>query len=84
LPIRDNQDGDRTVRFWRRIVPSEHAENAAQREADHHRWGDDGGFIPETELPRTPAPTRSPWREIGIATAVGFAIGWLTSPRGGR
>jgi hypothetical protein len=62
------------------IMKSEPAEGAAQHEADHHRWADDGGFIPETEIPRTPAATRSPWPAIGIAAAVGFAVGWVTSP----
>lgn len=67
-------------------MKSERAERAAQREADHNRWADDGGFIPEAEAPRTLAPTRSPWRAVGIASAIGFAVGWLTSPgsRGGR
>ena len=62
-------------------MPSEHAEHAAQREADHHRWADDGGFIPEAETPGPPVPTRSPWRAVGIAAAIGCAIGWLTAPR---
>lgn len=65
-------------------MKSEHAERAAQHEADHQRWADDGGFIPEREAPRAPVPTRSPWQAVGIAAAIGFAIGWLTSPRGGR
>lgn len=61
-------------------MTTEHAERAAQHEADHHRWADDGGFIPEMELPSTPAAARSAWRAIVIAAAVGFAFGWLTSP----
>ena len=65
------------------IMKSEHAERAAQHEADH-RWADDGGFIPEMETRVAPVVTRSPWRAVGIAAAVGFALGWLTSPRGGR
>lgn len=67
-------------------MPSEREERVAQKERDHHRWADDGGFIPGVEAPRTAAPAWSPWRSIGIAAAIGFAIGWLTSPgsHGGR
>ena len=57
---------------------SEHAE----READHHRWADDGGFIPAPEIPAPIVATRSPWRAIGVTAALGFAIGWLTAPSG--
>ncbi len=63
-------------------MPGEHAERAAQREADHHRWADDGGFIPAPETPAAATATRPPWRAIGVAVALGFAIGWLTGPRG--
>jgi ElaB/YqjD/DUF883 family membrane-anchored ribosome-binding protein len=66
-------------------MPSEHDVRTAQKETAHQRWADDGGFIPETETPGALVRTHSPWRAIGIAAAVGFAIGWLTSPgsRGG-
>ena len=62
-------------------MPGEHAEHTTQREADHHRWADDGGFVPDLEVPLAVAGTRSPWRAIGVAAALGFAIGWLTGPR---
>jgi hypothetical protein len=53
---------------------SEHAE----RESDRHRWANDGGFIPTSESPAPVVATRSLWRAIGVAAALGFAIGWLT------
>ena len=67
-------------------MKSEPGERAGQKESDYQRWADDGGFIPEAEAPGGSAPARFPWRVIGMAAAVGFAIGWLTSPgsRGGR
>jgi hypothetical protein len=65
-------------------MQSENSAPTTQRELALQRWADDGGFIPERETTRTPVPTRSPWRAVGVAAAVGFAIGWLTSPRGGR
>lgn len=59
--------------------------DAAQRESDHQRWADDGGFIPEPETVRPVAAlsiiTRNPWAAVGIAAGVGLAIGWLTGRR---
>jgi hypothetical protein len=60
---------------------SEHTERVVQSEADHHRWADDGGFIPAPETPAPAPATRPPWRAIGVAVALGFALGWLTGPR---
>jgi hypothetical protein len=68
------------------MEPSQHTTRAVQPEFELQRWADDGGFIPGRETLRTPVPTRSPWRAVGIAAALGFVIGWITSPgpRGGR
>ena len=60
---------------------SEPTTRAAQGEADYQRWADDGGFIPAQESPAPVVATRSLWRAVGIAAAIGFAIGWLTTPR---
>ncbi len=67
-------------------MSSEHPTRTTQQEHDHHRWADDGGRTPEPEVTKPRIPARSPWRAIGIAAAVGFAIGWLTAPEshGGR
>jgi hypothetical protein len=55
--------------------------DAAQRESDHQRWADDGGFTPdEVAAP----PVRSPWTAVGVAAALGFAVGWLTGRRSPR
>jgi hypothetical protein len=54
------------------------SERAAQREVDHQRWADDGGFIPEPEPETT---TRSPWPTVAVAIALGFVFGWLTARR---
>lgn len=57
--------------------------DAAQKESDHQRWADDGGPTPDPEPARARpgVPTRSPWAAVGIAAAVGFAVGWLTGHR---
>jgi hypothetical protein len=47
-----------------------------QQEVDHHRRADDGGFIPSPERPEAAVVTRTPWLIIGIASALGFTIGW--------
>lgn len=47
----------------------------------HHRWADDGGFIPDTHDASVAVVRRSPWPMVGAAAAVGFVIGWLTSRR---
>ena len=63
------------------MTRSEHA----QRESDHQRWADDGGFIPESQpreaRTRTTDVARSPWASVGVAAALGFALGWLTCRR---
>ena len=53
--------------------------DAAQKEADHQRWADDGGFTPDHHVAE--AAPRNPWVAIGIAAGVGFALGWLTGRR---
>ena len=58
---------------------SEQATRAAQQDADHQRWADDGGFTPDPHVPA--ATTRSPWVAVGVAAAIGFALGWLTGRR---
>ena len=42
---------------------SDRTTRAAQKESDHHRWDDDGGFIPEPAEPeaRIAAGARNPW-----------------------
>ena len=60
----------------------EPSERAAQQETDLQRWADDGGRIPGTP-PQARAGVRpvSPWRAVGVAAAVGFAVGWLSTRR---
>ena len=53
--------------------------DAAQRESDHQRWADDGGFIPEPEA-EAPLRARNPWAAVAVAAGLGFVLGWL----GGR
>jgi ElaB/YqjD/DUF883 family membrane-anchored ribosome-binding protein len=60
--------------------PIEHAERAAQREADHQRWADDGGPTPAAEMHEAVVVARPPWLALGVAVAVGLVIGWLTAP----
>ena len=61
------------------------ARDAAQRESDHHRWADDGGYIPEMEAGRPVVAlgivARNPWVAVGVAAGIGFALGWLTRRR---
>ena len=64
---------------------SERTTRAAQKESDHQRWADDGGFIPGPETARPVsalhAIARNPWAAVGIAAGIGFALGWLTGCR---
>jgi hypothetical protein len=57
----------------------------AQRESDHDRWADDGGFSPEPDaaLPKPVIPTalKKPFAAVGLALAVGLAIGWFVRRR---
>jgi ElaB/YqjD/DUF883 family membrane-anchored ribosome-binding protein len=55
----------------------------AQRESDHQRWADDGGFIPKLQAVEAAvgAVLRHPWAVVGVAAAVGFALGWVTGRR---
>jgi ElaB/YqjD/DUF883 family membrane-anchored ribosome-binding protein len=57
--------------------------DTAQREMDHQRWSDDGGFIPKPQAAEVAvgAVLRHPWAVVGVAAAVGFALGWVTSRR---
>lgn len=59
--------------------------DAAQRESDHDRWADDGGFIPEPAAARPEAGIealgRTPWAAFAAGAALGFAVGWLTARR---
>ena len=59
------------------------SERTAQREADHQRWADDGGFTPDPEpdRPTTPVFARSPWVAVVVAAGVGFALAWLVGRR---
>jgi ElaB/YqjD/DUF883 family membrane-anchored ribosome-binding protein len=66
---------------------SEYKARAAQRESAYNRWADDGGHTPDPEVTDAIGFTRSPWLAVGVAAALGFAIGWMTNPprsRGGR
>lgn len=59
--------------------------DAAQRESDHDRWADDGGFIPGPDAVRPEAGlealVRTPWAAFAAGIALGFAVGWLTGRR---
>lgn len=45
--------------------PATRVEDRAQREADHQRWADDGGHIPDSQLDTpTPAPLMLPVRLV--------------------
>ena len=59
--------------------------DATLRESDYQRWADDGGFIPKPEATRSVAAlnviARIPWAAIGVATGIGFALGWLIGCR---
>ena len=59
-------------------------ESDHQCESDHQRWADDGGFTPDSQSHGAQtliADDRFPWSAVGIATALGFALGWLTGRR---
>lgn len=59
--------------------------DAAQHESDHHRWADDGGFIPEPVVVQPEAGikalVRTPWAMLAVCATLGFAVGWLTGRR---
>ena len=61
------------------MQPIEQTARAAQREVDHQRWADDGGVIPDSRNKGTETGAGSPWTAVGIAAALGFALGWLIS-----
>jgi hypothetical protein len=75
----------RRHRMGRRERAATVARDAAQRESDHHRWADDGGFIPEPEAARPVAAlkvvARNPWAAVGVAAGIGFVLGWLSGRR---
>jgi hypothetical protein len=53
-------------------------DDARPDDAAHQRWADDGGGPRAKQaVPRRTAPPTS-WGTIGVALAVGFAVGWLT------
>ncbi len=58
-------------------------EAATQKESDHQRWADDGGFIPDPEAAgsTTPAAARNPWAAVAVAAGLGFVLGWLSGRR---
>ena len=58
---------------------TDRAERAAQKESDHQRWADDGGFIPD--VPEVPAVARTPWVAVAVAAGIGFALSWLSRRR---
>ena len=55
----------------------ERNERTAQQEAALQRWADDGGG-PRVNPHAAAVLPRPRWEAVGVAVAVGFALGWLT------